>query len=105
MSTEIVIEFYEELGFEETEIEDGLTAFAFEDTADDSYALLTNDEGTMPESLKQTIIFAYYTASGSFLWSASFKNAYLFKDVWLQASTPEGKLEAIQKSRMENEII
>lgn len=99
MSTETVMEFYEALGFEETEIEDGLTAFSFEDTPDGSYALLTNDEGTMPESLKQTIIFAYYTEQGSFLWSVSFKNSYLLKDVWSQATTPEDKLEAVQKSR------
>ena len=104
MSTESVIDFYEDLDFEEAELEEGATAFAFEDTADGSYALLTNDEGTMPESLRQNIIFAYYTAEGSFLWSASFKNSYLFKDIWSSETTPEAKIDAVHKTRVENEV-
>lgn len=103
MSTENIEDFYESLGFEETEIEDNLTTFGWDNTADDNYALVTNDEGKMPESVKQNIIFAYYSAEGSFLWSVSFKNSYIFKDIWSGATTADSKLDAVQKHRASNE--
>jgi hypothetical protein len=102
MSDESVLDFYEALGFEETEIEDGLTALLFEFASDDSYALLTNDDGKLPEILRQPIIYACYTPEGAFLWSASFKNSFLFKDIWSGAETPEGKQAAIQEYRESN---
>jgi len=99
VSDENALDFFETLGFEETDIEDGLTALFFETDPQGSYALLTNEEGAIPENLKQAVIFACYTPEGAFQWSASFKNAYVFKDIWSGAETPEQKLDAIAKRR------
>lgn len=97
MSDENVMDFYKTLGFEEIEIEDGLTALSFEVSPEENYALLTDEEGSIPTSLRQIIVFAYYTPEGAFLWSTSFKNSYLFQEIWSEADTPEHKLTAMQK--------
>ena len=99
VSDESVLDFYGALGFEETDIEDGLTAFYLEIDSQGSYVLITNDEGGIPESLKQPVIFACYTPEGAFQHSASFKNSYVFKEIWSSAQTVEQKLDAIQKRR------
>jgi hypothetical protein len=101
VSDETVLDFYETLGFEKTDIEDDLTALFFEIDPQGSYALLTNEEGNLPETLKQSVIFAYYTAEGAYQWSAGFKNSYVFKDIWSGNQSTEQKLDAIQK-RLEN---
>ncbi|HWR43026.1 hypothetical protein [Sporomusa sp.] len=103
MSSEPILEFYESLGFEETEIEDGLIVLGIELTPEGNYALITDDEGTMPKSLNQGAIFAYYTPDGSFLWSASFKSSTAFKELWTGAQTNEARLDAIVKHREANE--
>jgi hypothetical protein len=103
MNDENLIDFYGSLGFEEAEIEDGLDALLFELSPDGSYVLITTEDGTIPENLRKAVIFACYTPEGSFLWSASFKNSYLFKDIWSESSTPELKLNAVRKYRESNE--
>lgn len=99
MSDESVLDFYEDLGFEETAIEDGLTALSFEVDPQGSYALVTDEEGAVPETLRQVVVFACYTPEGAFQWSASFKNSYVFRDIWSGNHTTEEKLDAIQKRR------
>lgn len=100
-----LLEFYETLGFEETEIEDGLVVLGIEFTAEGNYALLTDDEGTMPQKLDQAVIFAYYSPEDAFLWSASFKNSTVFKEIWTKAATTEDKLAAIINHRQANEVL
>lgn len=92
-------EFYTELGFEETELEDEATAMLLEYDDDGSYALITDEDGKTPESLRQTVLFSCYTPDGAFLWSTSFKNSFLFKELWTSASAPADKIAAIQKFR------
>lgn len=105
MSSENVLDFYKELGFEEIDVEDGLTAFFIETASDGSYALLTDDNGVMPLHLRKVVVvFACYSSAGAFLWSSSFKNSFLFKDIWLQAEDIAGKLAAIKLHREQNEI-
>ena len=99
VSDENILEFYETLGFEETDIEDGLTALYLEIDPQGNYALITNEEGAVPETLKQAVVFACYTPEGAFQQSASFKNSYVFKEIWSSAQTVEQKLDAIQKRR------
>lgn len=97
MSDNNPIEYFEVLGFEESEIEDGLTALAFEYHTDGSYALLTDEEGSLPQNLKQPLIFACYTPDGAYQWSTWFKNAYLFQELWAAAATPAEKYEAVRQ--------
>lgn len=102
MSSEVT-GFYETLGFEEMEIEDGLTALAFEFSPDESFALLTDEDGAIPDNLKQRVIFAYYTAEGIFRWSIGFKNSHVFQNVWSEQATPERKLAMMQNYRRNKE--
>ncbi len=102
MSEESVFDFYGALGFEETDIEDGLTALACELDAAGGYALMTDDEGAIPATLKQRVIFACYSAEGAFLWSMGFKNSFVFREVWSRPQTPEEKLAAVQEHRASN---
>ncbi|SMC76694.1 hypothetical protein [Sporomusa malonica] len=104
MSNNTILEFYEALGFEETETDDGLIVFGIELTQEGSYALLTDAEGTMPKNATQEIIFAYYTPDDSFLWSASFKNSAVFKELWTGAQTAEARVDAIVQYRKEREV-
>ncbi|MDR3564396.1 MAG: hypothetical protein P4N59_23575 [Negativicutes bacterium] len=99
MSDDNLLAFYEDLGFEMIDIEDDLSALSFDLDQSGNYALVTNEEGSMPESLREIILFACYTPEGSFLWSTSFRNSYLFKEAWDTGATPEEKLVAIQKHR------
>lgn len=97
MQEESVLVFFQALGFEEIEIEDSLTALSVEYSSDGSYALLTDDEGNKPETLKQSLIFAFYSPEGAYQWSTSFKNAYTFKDTWLQGETIMDKCQAVRQ--------
>lgn len=97
MQDETVLAFFQELGFEEIDIEDGLTALSVELTLDGCYALVTNQEGGMPEILRQPFVFAWYTPEGAYQWSVVFKNAYVFKDTWSQGDTIEQKFDSVRK--------
>ncbi|BBB89953.1 MAG TPA: hypothetical protein PKA28_07725 [Methylomusa anaerophila] len=103
MNDNAIIDFYGSLGFEEAEIEDELTALAMDFDAEGSYALITDEEGLTPVSLKSAVVFAYYTPAGSFQWSVTFKNSQIFKDVWSKATSPGEKLTVIQKYRETDE--
>jgi len=92
-------EFFAALGFAETEIEDGLSTLFYETSPEESFALLTDEEGAVPENLKQSLIFACYMPDGAFEWSASFKNAHAFRDVWAGPATVKEKLSAVLKHR------
>ncbi len=103
MPEENVMTFLQELGFEEIEIEDGLTALAVEFEPDGYYALLTNSEGLLPEKSKQSLIFAYYTPEGAYQWSASFKNSSVFKEIWSTGESLNQKLEAVRQYALSKE--
>jgi hypothetical protein len=99
MSDENLFDFYETLGFEETDIEDGLTALFFELDSGGSYSLITNEDGAIPETLKERVVFACYSPDGAFLWSVGFKNSYVFRDTWAGSETAGQRLAAVEKYR------
>ena len=99
MITDIVAEFFTALGFEEVEIEDNLTALGIDTDSEENYLLLTDEEGKIPETLKQRIVLAYYSADGAYQWSAGFKNAYVFKEVWMASVNLADRLSAMQEYR------
>lgn len=103
MNSENALDFYESLGFEEAEIEDGLTALFFETGEDSSYVLLTDEDGKLPVNLKAAIVLAYYSPEGAFQWSVSFKNSHLFKDIWTVSEKIEDKLTGALKYRDGND--
>lgn len=95
MQEENVLEFFQSLGFEEIDIEDGLTALSVEFAPAGNYALITNEEGTLPEKLRQNLIFAYYTPEGAYQWSTGFKNAYIFNEIWSTGESLDQKCNAV----------
>lgn len=103
MPEENVMTFLQELGFEEIEIEDGLTALAVEFEPDGHYALLTNSEGLLPEKHQQSLVFACYTLEGAYQWSASFKNTTVFKEIWSGGESLDQKREAVQQYALSKE--
>jgi hypothetical protein len=96
-------DFYGQLGFEETDMEDYVTAMLFEYEPEGGYVLITDEEGKTPESLRQTVLFSCYRPDGAFLWSTSFKNSFLFQELWTGAATSAEKLAAVQKYRESKE--
>lgn len=103
VSNNPMLESLEALGFEETEVEDGIVVLGLELSSDGHYALITDDDGAMPQNGRAGIIFAYYTPDGSFLWSASFKNFTAFEEIWTGTPATFAKLEAILEYRKANE--
>ncbi|MDT8902935.1 hypothetical protein [Anaeroselena agilis] len=99
MEGENAKDFFAALGFEATEIEDGLTALCYETGPQGGFALLTDNEGALPESLERPLVFACYTPDGAYEWSAGFKDALEFKDVWTEGATAEEKLAALHRYR------
>lgn len=104
MTSENMLDFYTQLGFEEIEIADSPPAFFWETEADGDYILVTDTEGAIPSTVKQPIIVAFYDASDRFQWSTSFKNSYLFRDIWDAATTANDKLRSLQEYRKQNEL-
>lgn len=96
-----VMDFFKKLAFEATEIEDGQIALAFEYSENGSYVLLTDEDGLPPESLKKRVLLAYYTSEGAFQWSAGFKDAHVFNDVWAGIGH---QLDALLKYRASKEL-
>ena len=94
-----VLEFFAVLGFEEIDIEDGLTALCFEESPDSEYALITDEEGSLPNSLEIPLMLACYSPEGAFLWSTGFKNAAHCKELWSSGNTYAEKLQKIQVYR------
>jgi hypothetical protein len=97
MSKEIVLEYFTALGFEETDIEDGLTALFFELDEAGSYALVTDENGSFPETLPKPLVFACYSPAGAYQWSAMFKNSRKFQEFWSDPIPLAQKLSALQE--------
>jgi hypothetical protein len=94
-----ILDHFTPLEFEPIPIEEGLTALCFEDGPEGEYALITNEEGAMPELINNPLILAFYTANGTFLWSTGFKNLLQFKEVWSIGATYAEKKLAAEKHR------
>ena len=94
-----ILDFFEEFDFEEVEIEDGMTALFIEINEESEYGLITDDDGNLPKSLKNPIVFACYNPDGAFQWSSTFKTAEAFKAVWSAAASLPEKFEAVRKFR------
>ena len=97
-------DFYEDLGFEEIEVDDNQTAFFYELSEEGTYALITDDEGVLPASLEDRVIFACYREDGAYIWSTSFETYQTFADLWKSFETIEEKLAALEKHREETEL-
>ena len=99
LENQAILDYFYELGFEEIPIEEGLSALSFEEMPEGEYALITNEDGNLPEALNIPLMLACYTAKGAFLWSTGFKNAAQFKEVWSHGKTYNEKLQAAQHHR------
>jgi hypothetical protein len=96
-----VLDYFTALGFEEIPIEEGLSALSFEESPEGEYALITDEDGSIPKSLDIPLMLACYTEQGAFLWSTGFKNAAQFQEIWSIGSTYTEKLKAAEQHREE----
>ena len=101
IENQAVLDYFTALGFEMIPIEEGLTALSVEEAPDGEYALITDEEGSLPDSLEVPLLLACYTGKGAYLWSTSFKNAAQFMEIWSQGETYAEKLQAAQRHREE----
>ena len=89
-------DFYQPLGFEIIEFaEDGPT-LCYEPAEDGQYAILTTEEGLVPESLEEKVIFSYYCEAGAFRWHLEFKNSQAFAEVWPAGASAEERFAAMK---------
>ena len=96
-----ILDYFTVLGFEEIPIEEGLTALSFEESPEGEYVLITDEDGSLPQTLTAPLMLACYTAEGAFLWSTGFKNADQFRELWSTGQTYAEKLQAAQRHREE----
>ena len=101
IENQAVLDYFTALGFEMIPIEEGLTALSVEEAPDGEYALITDGEGSLPDSLDIPLLLACYSGEGAYLWSTSFKNAAQFTEIWSQGETYAEKLQAAQRHREE----
>lgn len=101
IENQAILDYFIELGFEEIPIEEGLTALSFEEGPEGDYALITNEDGSLPESLEAPLMLAFYSSKGAFLWSTGFKNAAQFLELWSQGETYAEKRKAAERHREE----
>lgn len=99
MTDSTVLDFFEPFGFYETEIEDGCTALLLETIENGDYALITDGNGTMPNSLEEEIIFAYYTEDGAFSWSVSFEDSHQLLDLLSDNPESDHIVDIVKKYR------
>lgn len=97
--TQAMLDYFSPLGFEAIPIEDGLTALCFEEDPDGEYALITNEDGVMPDSLDHPLLLSYYTGKGAFLWSTGFKDSSQFTECWANGTTFAEKMQAAERHR------
>jgi len=101
LENQTTLDYFIAFGFEEIPIEEGLTALSFEESPEGEYALITDEDGSLPDSLEIPLMLACYTAQGAFLWSTGFKDAAQFKEIWSSGITYAEKLQAAQRHREE----
>ena len=82
IENQAVLDYFTALGFEMIPIEEGLTALSVEEAPDGEYALITDEEGSLPDSLDIPLLLACYSGEGAYLWSTSFKNAAQFTEIY-----------------------
>ena len=90
-------DFYQPLGFEIIEFaEDGPT-LCYEPAEDGPYAILTTEEGLIPESLEEKVIFSYYCEAGAFRWHVEFEDSQDFAKAWPSTASAEERFAAMKE--------
>nr|WP_320147219.1 hypothetical protein [uncultured Anaeromusa sp.] len=92
-----VEDFYQPLGFEIIEFSEDGPTLCYEPVENDQYAILTTEEGLVPESLEEKVIFSYYCKAGAFRWHVEFENSQAFAEVWPSAATPAERFAAMEE--------
>ena len=93
----VIEDFYQPLGFEIIEFAEDGPALCYEPSEDGPYATLTTEEGLVPESLEEKVIFSYYCEAGAFRWHVEFKNSQAFAEAWPSGASAAERFAALQK--------
>ena len=101
MDSDTLESFYENLGFELAEIDDRDTLF-YQVTDDGAYATITDEDGALPESLEEPIIFTLYDENDSFQWSVTIEDSHYFGELFTRVEDAEELLSHLQGIRQDN---
>lgn len=101
MDSDTLESFYENLGFELVEIDDRDTLF-YQISDDGDYATITDDNGNVPTSLDEPIIFTLYDENDSFQWSVTIEDSHYFGELFTRVEDTEELLSHLQGIRQEN---
>ncbi len=93
--------FYDVLGFELVEIDNREVWFLeLHDYGD--YATITDEEGDLPSSLYDKIIWAVYDQNDSFQWSVTLDDSMMLKEYFDRSDDINDILKGLEDLRMEN---
>ncbi|MDY3973289.1 hypothetical protein [uncultured Veillonella sp.] len=101
MDSDTLESFYENLGFELVEIDDRDTLF-YQISDDGEYATITDDNGNVPGSLEEPIIFTLYDENDSFQWSVTIEDSHYFGELFTRVEDTDELLSHLQGIRQEN---
>ena len=89
--------FYENLGFELVEIDDRETLF-YQIDDDGDYATITDEDGGVPTSLNEPIIFNLYDD----MWSVTVEDSEYFGELFARVEDTDELLAVLKDIRQEN---
>lgn len=101
MDTDTVLRQYEERGFEIADLDNGEILF-YDLEAEESYALVSDEDGNIPKDLDTPILFSTYDDNGSFQWSVTLDSSYSLFDIFHRFDSEEELLSTLQEIREEN---
>lgn len=96
-----IIDFYETLGFEEIEF-DGQPVLFLELDDEGNYAIVTDEDGVMPETVTRPVLFSVYNYTDAFQWSVTLEDSVFLADLYKRCPDLTDVLKNLQEYRSEN---
>ena len=106
MDTDTVQQEFENIGFEIVEIDErDVLLYELSDGSeeeDGQYAIVSDEDGRIPETMESPVIVSIYDDNDTFQWSVTLSSGEELKDLFLRIESAEELLETLQDIRHEN---
>ena len=106
MDTDTVQQEFENIGFEIVEIDErDVLLYELSDGSeeeDGQYAIVSDEDGRIPETMESPVIVSIYDDNDTFQWSVTLSSGEELKDLFLRIESAEELLETLQDIRNEN---
>lgn len=103
MDSDGIRNYFDNLGFELVEI-DGHEVLFLELAELGDYAVVTDMDGNIPDSLEVPVIWSVYDENDSFQWSVTIENATFIKRLFEDVDSKEDVLATLRDLREDNII-